>query len=98
MARRKRYLVAYDIREDKRLRQVHKTVKGYGWSLQYSVFVCDLDRMELLAMCTDLGETIHHSVDSVAIVNLGDPNERGNECFQFLGVASRLPAPGPVIV
>ena len=58
MARRRRYLVAYDIREDKRLRRVHKTMKGYGWSLQYSVFICDLDTMELLAMRSDLGR--HH--------------------------------------
>lgn len=98
MARRRRYLVAYDIREDKRLRRVHKTMKGYGWSLQYSVFICDLDTMELLAMRTDLGEIIHHALDSIAIVDLGAPEERGSECFQFMGVASRLPASGPVII
>lgn len=98
MARRRRYLVAYDIREDKRLRRVHKTMKGYGWSLQYSVFICDLDTMELLAMRTDLGDIIHHTLDSIAIVDLGAPEERGSECFQFMGVASRLPASGPVII
>ena len=98
MARRKRYLVAYDIREDKRLRQVHKTMKGYGWRLQYSVFICDLDTMELLAMQSDLGAIIHHGLDSIAIVDLGDPDERGGNCFRFMGVASRLPASGPVII
>ena len=90
--------MAYDIREDKRLRRVHKTMKGYGWSLQYSVFICDLDAMELLAMRTDLGDIIHHTLDSIAIVDLGAPAERGSECFQFMGVASRLPASGPVII
>ena len=98
MARRKRYLVAYDIREDKRLRRVHKTMKGYGWSLQYSVFICDLDAMELLALKADLGEIIHHALDSIAIVDLGPPDERGSACFQFMGVASRLPASGPVVI
>ena len=98
MARRKRYLVAYDIRDDKRLRQVHKTMKGYGWSLQYSVFVSDLDTMELLAMKTDLGEIIHHGLDSIAIVDLGAPAERGSDCFQFMGVVNRLPTSGPVII
>ena len=98
MARRKRYLVAYDIREDKRLRRVHKTMKGYGWALQYSVFVCDLDAMELLAMRTDLGETIHHALDSIAIVDLGPPDGRGSDCFHFMGVANRLPTSGPVII
>jgi len=77
MAQRKRYLVAYDIRDDKRLRQVHKTMKGYGWPMQYSVFICDLDMIELLAMKTDLGKIIHHTLDSIAIVNWGDPAGRG---------------------
>jgi len=98
MARRKRYLVAYDIRDDKRLRRVHKTVKGYGWSLQYSVFICDLDAMELLSLKTDLGAVIHHAADSIAIVVLGAPEERVRECFQFMGVAARLPASGAVII
>ena len=98
MARRKRYLVAYDITEDKRLRRVHKTMKGYGWRLQYSVFVCDLDQMELLAMRTDLGDIIHHALDSIAIVDLGDPDERGSECFRFMGVVHRMPDSGPVII
>ena len=98
MASRKRYLVAYDIRDDKRLRLVYKTMKGYGWRLQYSVFVCDLDRMELLAMKTDLGAIIHHSVDSIAMIDLGAPDERGSECFQFMGAAGTLPDSGPVIV
>lgn len=98
MARRKRYLVAYDIRDDKRLRRVHKTVKGYGWSLQYSVFICDLDAIELLDLKTDLGQVIHHTLDSIAIVDLGDPAERGNRCFEFMGVASRLPTSGAVIL
>lgn len=98
MARRRRYLVAYDIREDKRLRQVYKTMKGYGWRLQYSVFVCDLDSIELLALRTDLGSIIHHGLDSIAIVDLGNPDGRGTECFQFMGVANRIPAAGPVII
>ena len=98
MARRKRYLVAYDIRDNKRLRRVHKTMKGYGWSLQYSVFICDLDMIELLAMRADLGAVIHHTVDSIAIVDLGAPDERGGNCFSFMGAVPRLPTSGPVIV
>ena len=98
MARRKRFLIAYDIREDKRLRRVHKTMQGYGWSMQYSVFICDLDPMELIALQTDLGEIIHHSLDSIAIVDLGAPDGRGSECFRFMGAPTRLPASGPVII
>ena len=99
MARgRKRYLVAYDIRDDKRLRRVHKTMQAYGWGLQYSVFICDLDFMELMELRTDLGTIIHHGMDSIAIVDLGHPAERGTKCFSFMGQSNPLPTSGPVII
>ncbi len=99
MARgRHRYLVAYDIREARRLRRVHRTMKGYGWAMQYSVFICDLDPMELTAMRSDLSAIIDHRADSVAAVDLGEPEERGVECFSFLGQVPSLPSSGPVIL
>ncbi len=98
MANRKRYLVAYDIREDKRLRLVYKTMKGYGWRMQYSVFICDLDFMELITMKSDLGDIIHHGADSIAIIDLGSPQERGSTCFQFMGTSLALPDTGPTII
>lgn len=95
---RHRFLVAYDIRDDKRLRQVHKTVKGYGWAMQYSVFICDLDVVELTELRTELGGIIHHSSDSIAIIDLGPPEERGGRCFIFMGKSEPLPISGPVII
>lgn len=95
---RKRFLVAYDIRDPKRLRKVHKTMVGYGWSMQYSVFICDLDAMELVAMKAELGEIIHHTEDSIAMIDIGDPSQRGRDCFWFMGVSVPLPTSGPVIL
>lgn len=99
MARgRKGYLVAYDIRHQKRLRQVHKTMKAYGWAMQYSVFICDLDSIELVEMRTDLGAIINHGIDSIAIIDLGQPEDRGSKCFSFMGQSNPLPVSGPVII
>lgn len=95
---RRRYLVAYDIRDPRRLRQVHKTMKAFGWPMQYSVFVCDLDRAELFDLETELGRRINHGVDSVAIIDVGDPADRGRSCFDFMGVRPSLPTAGPVII
>lgn len=97
-AGRRRYLVAYDIRDDNRLRRVHKTVKAYGWPMQYSVFICDLDRIELLDLQAELGDIIQHNADSVALIDLGEPHERGRRCFEFMGVAPVLPSSGPVVI
>ncbi|MGH2767544.1 MAG: CRISPR-associated endonuclease Cas2 [Actinomycetota bacterium] len=95
---RRRYLVAYDIREAKRLRDVHSAMKAFGYPLQYSVFVCDLDGMEKVHLRQIIGGLIHHRQDSLAIVDLGDVGTRGMECFEFMGVAPPLPGVGPRIV
>jgi CRISPR-associated protein Cas2 len=95
---RRRYLVAYDIREERRLRHVHKTMKAYGWPMQYSVFICDLDKIEFFDLKANLGRIIDHRVDSLAFVDLGLPRERGRDCFEFMGFARRLPITGPLIL
>lgn len=97
-AGRTRYLVSYDISDAKRLRRVHKKVKEFGWPMQYSVFVCDLDPVEMLLLKQEVTAIIHHGEDSVAFVNLGPPAHRGRECFDFLGVRSALPTSGPTII
>ena len=95
---RRRYIVAYDIRDSKRLRRVHKKMTEYGWPMQYSVFLSDLDGMEFLELRQELGEIINHGEDSVAMIDLGDPLERGKECFTFMGISLPLPTSGPVVI
>lgn len=95
---RRRYLVAYDIRDPTRLRAVFRAMKEYGEHLQYSVFICDLDGMEKPAMLLHLGNLIKHSEDSVVIVDLGVAQERGKLCFEFMGTHRPLPGGGSVIV
>ena len=95
MARR-RYLAAYDIRDDKRLRAVAVCMEGYGTRVQYSVFICDLSERELYLMRSDLESRINHSVDSVMIIDLGSATNSSR--FLFLGHHGKLPAPSAVIV
>ncbi|CAN5419750.1 hypothetical protein BH23ACT9_BH23ACT9_28530 [soil metagenome] len=95
MARR-RYLLAYDISDDRRLRRVHKCAKTYGYALQYSVFICDLDEVELTHLKWDLGALIAHTIDRVSIIDIGDTTRETR--FQFLGVRPTLPRGGPTIV
>ena len=55
MARR-RYLIAYDIRDPQRLRRICKLMEAHGERLQYSVFICDLSRGELAQLTTRSGQ------------------------------------------
>jgi CRISPR-associated protein Cas2 len=95
---RRRYLVAYDICDDVRLRRVHDVVRSFGLRLQYSVFVCDLDGMEKIALKTRLRGVMLQNADSVMFIDLGEPSRGGVERFEFLGVAVKLPTEGPLIV
>lgn len=97
MARR-RYLVMYDISDDKRLRRVHTVACAYGRALQFSVFVCDINRSEMVNLKWELGGIIDHKADSVAFVDLGDTERVGDGAFSFLGRPVPLPRGGPAIV
>lgn len=93
MARR-RYLVMYDIRDEGRLRRVHDVVRCYGERFQYSVFLCDLTDRELIRLKWEVGDVMNTTADSVAIVDLGRPDQSDRQTFQFLGVRAALPGPG----
>ena len=96
MARR-RYLVAYDIANVGRLRRVHRVMKAFGLPMQYSVFLCDLDGVELVRLRSKLADEVKQSEDTVAFVDLGDPTTSAGR-FEFLGLAPPLPTRGATIV
>lgn len=87
MARR-RFLIAYDICEPKRLRQVCKTMEEYGERLQYSVFICDLSRSELVHARAEVEQQMNLAEDSIVIVDLGDTTSAR---FTFIGKRRPLP-------
>jgi CRISPR-associated protein Cas2 len=68
---RRRYLVTYDIVEDKRRTRAARTLGNHGDRLQYSVYRCDLNARERLHLETQLHAAIHHREDQVLFVDLG---------------------------
>jgi CRISPR-associated protein Cas2 len=90
MAKRTRYVLAYDIREPRRLRRVHRVATDFGFPLQYSVFICDLTALELLGLKRALTREAKLTEDSIAILDLGRPDGRGIECIEFLGKRREL--------
>jgi CRISPR-associated protein Cas2 len=82
---RRTYIVAYDICDDRRLHRVHKTLRGFGDRLQYSVFECQLTPADLARCRHRLGELIDHSVDQVLFVDLGPSEGRGDRVITALG-------------
>ncbi len=94
MARR-RFLIAYDIADPVRLRRVCKWMEGCGDRLQYSVFICDLSRSELVHARARVEAEIVMTEDSVVIVDLG---ELSDARFLFIGRRRPLPSTGPTVI
>ncbi len=56
-------IISYDIRSDKRRNRVFKTLKNFGQWMQYSVFECELDKMNLARLKDRLNEFIRPGED-----------------------------------
>ena len=82
---RNTYLVTYDICHDRRLAKVHKTMRGFGDHLQYSVFECQLTQADLARCRHLLSDIIDHREDQVLFVDLGPVEGRGDRVISALG-------------
>ena len=84
---RTRYIVCYDISDPRRLRRVHKTMRGYGEPLQYSVFRCDLSPSERILLIEALTPVINHREDQIMLIRLGPADGRVAESIETVGRA-----------
>lgn len=85
MAERIRYLVTYDIRDQRRLRRVHEVAVDHGEMLQYSVYVCDLTRQELVGLRARLRAELNLREDSISIFDLGPASGKTATRVEHLG-------------
>lgn len=91
------YIVAYDIRDDKRWRRIFKLMNGYGEWLQLSIFQCRLSRRRHAELIALLDGMILHKEDHVLLLDLG-PAETINPRVVSLGQVFEAVQRGPVIV
>lgn len=83
---RNTFLVCYDIADPKRLRKVFKTMRDFGDHLQYSIFECQFNAIDLARCRHALGELIKHNEDQVLFVDLGPTEGRGERVITALGL------------
>lgn len=79
------YVVSYDIMDEKRLCRVHRSMKGFGEPIHYSVFRCDLTPKGRVQMVEELKSLINRHEDRVMIIDLGPKDGRVEERIEFLG-------------
>jgi CRISPR-associated protein Cas2 len=75
MASPKVWLVAYDIRDPKRLRRVHRFMVNWGTSLQFSVFAVEARAKDLARLKAGLFKRINPDEDDLRIYAI--PNRGG---------------------
>ena len=82
----KSYIVSYDIMDAKRLHTVHKTMKGFGDPVHYSVFRCNLTEKGKVELMAALTEIVKHDQDRIMIVDLGPLEGRVEDRIDFIGL------------
>lgn len=50
---------------------MHKTARAFGTALQYSVFLCVLDRTDRVRLAGRIEDTIDRTRDRVILIDLG---------------------------
>lgn len=65
------YIVTYDICDQKRWRQVFKTMNGYGDWLQLSVFQCRLTRRRRAELEAKLRTLVDATEDHILLIEVG---------------------------
>ena len=93
----RRYLIAYDIADDRRRSKIADFLGSHGDRLQYSVFLVDARPARLIRLKATLAQMITFSEDSLLICDLGQPDHHGQQALQFLGQRRSVTADNPMI-
>ncbi len=92
-------LVTYDVRSEseggkRRLRRVANACKDWGQRVQFSVFECDVDPAEWVALKARLIAEIDPTQDSLRFYSLG---AKGKRRVEHVGAKPALDLDGPLI-
>lgn len=93
-----RYLIAYDIPDDRRRTRIAKTLSSYGERMQFSVFLVDLSQAALVTLTDSIEEQMDRSEDSLLICDLGTSTDANRRSIRYLGSQAEMPKPQSFIV
>lgn len=97
MSTRRRYLITYDVSDDRRRNRIFNSLKDHGNHAQFSVFFCELSRQELARLRGDLKEHVHHHEDQVLILDLGLASQDLLDDLECLGRAYYPPIRAQIV-
>ena len=89
---RRRYLITYDVSDDKRRNKVFQTLQDNGDHVQFSVFLCELNACEMAQVNGDLGKIINHRQDQVIVLDLGKAEHDLTSLLRCIGKTYEPPS------
>jgi CRISPR-associated protein Cas2 len=95
---RTRYLLCYDVRDDRRLRRTIAVAEAWGERIQYSVFVCDLTDVERARLEGALRDVLDVTVDRALLIDLGPTDGGSSRRFRWISRPQRLYDPSEPFV
>lgn len=94
---RRRYVISYDISNDKRRTRVFELLLGHGDHVQYSVFLSDLSQRELIILRSKLLEIINEREDQILIIDLGKETRSLDTSLEVIGKSYQPPTRSMVV-
>ena len=94
---RHRYLITYDIVDAKRRTKIFDLCNNEGDRVQYSVFIAELNKMELIILKGEINKFIDLETDQVLFVDLGVSKRSSLEIISSLGKRYEPPVRSVVI-
>lgn len=80
---RSHFVLAYDVADPARLRQVARIAKDFGERVQLSVFACQLSPREVAVLRERLRHVVVTTEDQVLLLRLGPVAEQGHDAPEF---------------
>lgn len=93
-----RYLVAYDIADDRRRTRIAKILERYGDRVQYSVFIVECVPARLLRLRASLEKTLQRDEDSILFCDLGKLGSIPPWSAHYLGQGRPVTGTSSIIV
>lgn len=93
----RRFLVAYDISNDKRRIKLANLLQSYGYRLQYSLFQVDAKPAHMQRLMNKMKDAIKLSEDSVLVIDLGTVSSAKHGKMKRIGDSQDARPEGPMI-
>ncbi|BBX73995.1 CRISPR-associated endonuclease Cas2 [Mycobacterium shinjukuense] len=93
----RRFLIAYDIPDDRRRDRLAKRLERHGDRVQYSVFVVDASPARIARLKNEISTIIVTALDSVLLCDLGLVQNVDHGRFAFIGRSRPIMTSGPIV-